>query len=143
MKSDGGLRALMQTHLPEIHWQAIETWSTGQGVPDANGCLDGKEFWLENKRTFGWKVDLSAQQIAWLERRARAGGRVFVAVRRMSAAGPRKGGASDALYIFRGTDARTLAREGLQSATLMPLCSSFGGPKSWDWAEVKRILILK
>src|SRR5215213_7651185 len=82
--SDGGLGKLIPDHLPQVHFQRIETGGTGRGVPDLNGCWGGTEFWIENKHTAGWCVPrdkMRAEQVGWLERRARAGGRVFLAVR--------------------------------------------------------------
>ena len=47
--TDGNLRQLEMRYIRDCHWQSVETWSTGQGVPDVNGCIDGVEFWVENK----------------------------------------------------------------------------------------------
>jgi hypothetical protein len=136
--SDGNLRQIFQKHLPDVHWQGVETWSTGQGVPDMNGCLNGVEFWIENKLTSGWAVNFETGQIAWAERRIRAGGRVFLAVRRKAPAGPRKGDAADELWLFHGSYMREVSMEGIK-APRQYRCWE-GGPAHWDWVEIGRIL---
>lgn len=139
MSTDGGLRQLEMKHIQGCHWQPIETWSTGQGVPDINGCIDGIEFWIENKRTLAWSVEFDAMQIAWIERRIRNGGRVFIAVRRLTVAGPRKGKAVDELHVFHGLFARTLAQGGLSAAPDAVVFGE-GGPARWPWADFRALL---
>jgi hypothetical protein len=138
--SDGNLRTIFQKHLPEVHWQPIETWSTGQGVPDANGCLAGQEFWIENKLTDGWKVNFEPGQVAWAERRIRAGGRVLLAVRRKTNAGPRRGDACDELWLFNGSQSRAVSVDGLKGAK--PLVIEGNGPAKWDWDTIRKVLTL-
>lgn len=138
--SDGNLRSLFQKHLPDIHWQPIETWSTGQGVPDVNGCCGGREFWIENKATGGWTIHFEPGQVAWAERRVRAGGRTFVAVRRQANAGPRRGQAVDELWLFNGESARALALNGLKAGP-RPLVQTSGGPARWDWPKIRQLLL--
>jgi len=135
---DGGLRQLFQRHIPEAHWQAIETWSTGMGVPDLNGCLKATEFWIELKQTKANAVGISPEQVAWIERRCRAGGRVFVAVRQKCEAGKRKV-ACDNLLIYHGSDARKLLTDGVDG----PLYEGrwVGGPAAWDWQEVRATIL--
>jgi hypothetical protein len=135
---DGGLRQLLRQNIPRAHWVPIETGGTGRGIPDMNYCLDGAEGWIEGKQTSGWTVDLRPEQVAWLERRARAGGRVLIAVRRVCAPGPRRVGA-DELWLLRGSQARMAKTLGLRGATpegelLLGVWS--GGPARWDWDEV-------
>src|SRR5260370_22560220 len=127
--SDGGLRKLFQDHLhTDVHWQAIETWSTGQGVPDLNYCFKRcREGWIENKLTAGYAVDISPQQIAWVERRARMGGRVFVAVRRKNEGRPRRGEPVDELILFTGAHVRSLATLGTNAA---PFTGRWAGGRS-------------
>lgn len=139
--NDGGLRATFQLYLPDAFWVPVETWSTGQGVPDSHFCFPGGVTgWVENKKTHGWAVGLDKEQSAWLERYARHGGRCFVAVRRLSATGPRKGTAADELWLFRGADARALMLGGLKAPGIKPLGQWGGGPANWDWPMVKGIL---
>jgi len=137
--SDGNLRQIFQKHLPEVHWQPVETWSTGQGVPDVNGCFRGREFWIENKLTSGWSINFETGQVAWAERRLRAGGRVFLAVRRQAAAGPRRGEATDELWLFNGAQTRQVAEAGLKGTR--PILLGSGGPARWGWIAILAILL--
>jgi hypothetical protein len=128
--SDGGLRAILKPW----HWTPIETAMTGAGVPDANCCWQGHEFWVEYKFTAGWAVTLRPEQVGWLLRRSRAGGNSFIAVRRTCAVG-RGREAADELWLFRGSQARDLADGSLRSVA--PLGYWVGpGPARWPWAEV-------
>jgi hypothetical protein len=138
--SDGGLRGLFRKHLPEFHWQSIETGGTGRGIPDTNGCIRGTELWIEFKAAKGWRVDISPEQVAWAERRFRAGGRVFLAVRRDALGGPRRGLAVDTLYIYSAHDFRTLLQAPLAAAK--PLYQGENGPARWDWAQIRTVLTL-
>lgn len=139
--SDGNLRHIFQKYLPQVHWQGVETWSTGQGVPDMNGCIGGVEFWIENKVTSGWKVNFEVGQVAWAERRIRAGGRVFLAVRRKVPAGPIRGSATDELWLFHGSLMRRISCDGLKAEEKEPLIKHDGGPAAWDWVTIRRILM--
>ena len=141
---DGGLVKLLRANLPTVHWQAIETWSTGQGVPDANGCHQGAEFWVECKLATGYVVPLRAEQVAWLERRTRAGGRTFIMVRQQAPAGPRRGPKIDHLWLFPGSMARDLFT---RACTLQPEYSHLalgcwaGGPAKWPWQVILKTLV--
>lgn len=142
MTTDGGLRKIFQQHLPEFHWQSVETWSTGQGVPDVNYCYDAKEGWIEFKQTENFSVDISPHQVAWIERRTRAGGRVFIAVRRKHEGGPRKGEATDELWLFFGAVARVLLRNSLTSIPLISrVLMTPGGPNRWNWPGIGQKLL--
>lgn len=138
MSTDGGLRTLFQNHLRMAQWQAIETWSTGQGVPDMEYCFPkGKSGWVENKLTEANAVAIRSEQVGWIERRCRVGGRVFIAVRKLCRAGPRRK-AADELWLFHGRDVRALFLKGLVGGT--PLVCSKNGPERWDWEAVRRII---
>lgn len=71
-------RWLLDEVLIGSHSQRIEN-TAGSGVPDINCCWNGIEIWIECKmrepllRPFQW---------AWINRRVRAGGNVFVIVER-------------------------------------------------------------
>lgn len=132
MSSDGNLRKIFRQYLQEAHWQSIETGAVGPGVPDSNFCFPkGKEGWIEFKQTAGWRVTLRPGQVGWLLRRARNGGRVFVAVRQSK---------NDTLWIAHGRHAATLLDKGLRSD--LWLGSWKGGPAEWDWSAVKNILTM-
>jgi hypothetical protein len=136
---DGGLRKLFRQYLPEIHWVTIETGLTEQGIPDSNFCFGGVEGWIEFKLTSTLRVPLRSEQVGWLMRRSRAGGRTFVVIRHRSVAGPIKGPARDRLIIYHGASAQDLAISGLR---VPPLLECSGYPARWDWTAVKALLTL-
>jgi hypothetical protein len=140
---DGGLRRLFQQHLPWVHWQAVETGMTGRGIPDLNYCARGVEGWVECKQTTGWAVGLRPEQVAWLARRTRAGGRCWVAVRRKCPAGPRRV-VADELWLVPGTHVVPLHREGLRAVLGDGGAQGIwvGGPAAWDWREIAACLDL-
>lgn len=143
MPTDGGLRQLFRKHIPEAHWQAVESWSTGQGVPDMNYCLEGCDGWIENKSTEAWALahPLSPEQVAWMERRHRAGGRVLLAVRRKHSGGPRRGASVDELYIFGPNALRVIAEtNSIKDIEFLMRCGD--GPAKWWWNAVK-VLMMK
>lgn len=133
MKIDGGLRPMFRDRFPEWHWTSIETM-TVNGVPDAEFCFDGVQGWCEYKFTSGWAIALRAEQIGWNARRARAGGRSFIVVRRTN-------GPDDELYIFRGADAANLKATGIRGVT--PVLRSTGGPARWNWEMVSNVLLAR
>lgn len=133
MTIDGGLRGLFHKNLPG-HWQAIETGGVGLGVPDSNACLSGVEVWVEFKTTSGWRAGLRPEQVAWIDRRARMGGRTFVAVRRKCDAGPRRGDAMDELWLFDGSTVKQLADIPMNEVAALGRWP--GGPARWPWREI-------
>jgi hypothetical protein len=135
---DGGLSQHFQKNLPLWDWQRVENSAVGRGVPDLNGCFNGTEVWIENKTTEAWKVDLRPEQSAWAARRARAGGRVFIAVRRLCKAGPRRPGA-DELYLFGAHQGQDLITQSLK--TVIPLGLWVGRPASWGWPAIQNLLL--
>jgi len=137
MKTDGGLRPIFREHLPGVHWTTIETAFTEPGVPDLNGCYRGVEFWIENKATSGWVVSLRTEQIGWLLRRTRVGGRAYIAIRRHCDAGPRRP-AADELWLYEGSQAALLATGGMKA--VLPLRVWEGGPSRWDWPDIVEML---
>lgn len=144
-KPDDGLRPLFRKHLPQIHWQSIETGGVGAGVPDSNGCWKGVEFWVEYKWTAGYAVTLAPEQIGWLMARTRAGGRVYIAVRRRHDGGPRRGPPADELWVMPGAMAVEVREKGLRGLRGDPRVAGpwFGGPARWDWPAVAAYLVAK
>lgn len=147
---DDGLRPLFRKHLPMFHWQSVESGLVERGIPDANYCAlssvagsgdraQGVEGWIEFKATSNFTVDLRPEQVGWILTRRRYGGRVFVAIRRRSAAGPRKGAATDTLYLYDGWYARELREQGLR-APVPCLLTCDDGPRYWDWELVRSLL---
>lgn len=139
---DGGLRRIIMDNLYRVHCQPVETGLISMGVPDLNFCADGVEGWIECKQTEGWAVTLEPEQISWLTRRARNGGRVFVAVRRWHTGGPRKGPPVDELWLLRGEYAPDLRSLGLQwtLSTRGPLLGRWSRGQ-WDWDDFRHLLI--
>jgi hypothetical protein len=139
--SDGGLRKLFTAHFNEAHFVPVESWSTGKGVPDVNYCFPGgHEGWIENKATTTLRLNISPEQVAWAERRLRCGGRIFLAARRQTTAGPRKGPSVDELWLFPGIAIRWLISQAMDQAPGLILKST-GGPRNWDWAGIKEVLV--
>jgi hypothetical protein len=126
--SDDELRKIFRRHMPGVDWQAVETGSTGSGVPDLNGCRVGVEFWLEMKQATHWRITIRPMQVAWCERRLRNGGRVFCAVRR----------AHDELWLFNAWAMRRLMTERLDAVESLGRWS--GGAAAWNWSEITRLL---
>lgn len=135
---DGGLSGILREYMPEVHWQRIETGGTGRGIPDLNGCMDSCESWCELKATEAWAVVIRPEQVAWAERRARAGGRVFLITRRMVSSGPRRK-AADEVWIHRGSDMRGVSMHGLKDGPA-PIYRGEGGPANWLWPVIEEIL---
>lgn len=134
MKLDGGLYDQFKKHLhPGIDWQRIETGGTGRGIPDVNFCYAGVEGWIENKKTSKWSANLRPEQVGWIDRRSRCGGRVWIAVRRLHEGGVRKGSAGDELWLIPGRLVIKLHEEGLHKVGIRPY---EGGPSNWDWYSV-------
>jgi hypothetical protein len=97
------------------------------------------EGWIEFKLTHAWKVHVTPQQIGWMERRTRAGGRCFIGVRRQTLPGPRRGAAADEFYLYRGSAVRILSNGALTDARRLGQWSD--GPAAWDWAEIAHFLL--
>ena len=139
---DDGLRSIFHKHLPDGTWQAIETGGTGRGIPDSNFCFPpGVEGWVEFKKTDTYRVSsVKPEQVGWIERRIRAGGRVFVGVRRRCQAGPRKP-AMDELWLWRGEAIRAIRDQPMSEIDRdLLLLWQAGGPSSWSWASIRTIL---
>ena len=134
---------------------------TGRGIPDSNGCYMGREFWIEFKRTGGWAVSLRPEQIGWLTRRARAGGGVYIAVRRLNQSptgdhtavegviggntkGRPKKACADELWLLAGGAAKEVRAGGLRAIPPTSLLGVwYGGPSSWDWNLILEKLTLR
>jgi len=131
---DGGLRRLFRARLPG-DWSSVETGMSEPGVPDSNFCIGGVEGWVEYKLVSGWAIRRTRTlpaQVGWHLRRARNGGRTFVAVRRAPSS-------ADELWLFPGAQFRLLAAGGLRGGADV-LYRGIGGPARWDWREVKKVL---
>lgn len=137
MTVDAGLRPLFRQHLPQFDWQSVETGGTGRGCPDSNFCVRGVEGWIEYKSTDGYEVSLRPEQIGWIARRVRHGGRVWIAVRRRNAGGPRRGPPCDELWLLPGGIAVQARQGGLRDPLVVRRAVVWrGGPGRWDWPAV-------
>jgi hypothetical protein len=140
-KSDDGLRSLIQSHLPLVHWSAIETGATARGVPDLEGHVPGHlaggqgvQLWIECKATRdGRTPKFTPAQPGWLMRRSRAGGICWVACRRRT----RSGG--DDLLLWPGALVTELIDAGI--AGCPPVASWAGGPGQWAWDEFLAVVV--
>ncbi len=145
-KIDGGLRSLFRQHLPQFDWQSIESGLTGAGIPDSNYCREGREGWIEYKRTTGWTVPLEPEQVGWIARRARYGGRVLVAVRQLAPAGPRTA-ARDSLWVVGAAHVKEAKADGLRALWAPPALAGgtlqvwHGGPVAWNWRAIAARLV--
>lgn len=119
---DGELIVSLRRYLPQVHWVRIET-GTATGVPDVNYCFQRVEGWIELKKADANVVDVRATQVAWIERRKRAGGRVFIMVRRRRD-----------MWLFDGDSARGLYTRAIKLNQSAPLGT--GGQARWPWDRV-------
>jgi hypothetical protein len=135
MSTDGGLPKVISDNIPEAHWVRVESGTVASGTPDLNGCLNGREVWVECKAATGWTVRVRPVQVGWMERRERAGGRCLVAVRRNKMD-------EDVLWLMRAGAARVLL-EGtklhLVPADLI-ICIQSGGPSQWFWDGIREAM---
>jgi hypothetical protein len=139
-KVDGGLRALFRARVPG-DWTSIESGTTSGGIPDSNFCIAGVEGWVEYKQTTGHAVTLRPDQVGWIARRCRNGGRVWIAVRQQAPAGPRRA-ARDALWLISGHHAVLARTGGLRGLGRTPGVYTWqGGPQRWNWAAVAATLV--
>lgn len=85
--AESNLSKVLMKHFKSVgHATRIENLASS-GMPDVSYCIDGVEGFIENKLRAAWPQDpgrivtlphYSAQQRLWHERRATAGGRVYV-----------------------------------------------------------------
>ena len=128
---DGNLRKIFRTKLATgFHWQSVESPLTSGGIPDSNYCSQGVEGWVEFKNVKGWRVVIRPEQIGWLERRARVGGRCYIAARK-----------AGALWLYKASAARLLTGARVDAIPAALLAGHWqGGPAKWDWPAIAAIL---
>lgn len=130
---DGGLWGEISKHVGYHHFQRIESTLTGNGIADVNYLLEGgTEGWIELKKSDHWAVGMRPEQIGWHLRRARLGGRTFIAVRRA----PKR---EDELWLIPGREVSWLAKNGLRTVSTKWRLGR-EGPKNWDWAAFLEVL---
>lgn len=138
---DGGLRAMLRPRMPTAQWSTIETGAVAGGVPDNEYCFAGGiQGWLELKQTHGWQVKFKPGQVAWIHRRYRLGGRVWIAVRRVVEAGPRRGKKVDELWLVPGRHVEVVSVFGLPGVPVDAVHRWSGGPDNWRWEQVEELL---
>lgn len=91
----------------KLHMNRVEN-SVMTGMPDVEGCLLGKQFWIELKVVGAparmhtlIKPTFQPSQLPWLRRRALAGGRAFVLLQVGSGRRARR-------YLLRADEAQQL-----------------------------------
>jgi hypothetical protein len=111
------------------------------GMPDVNGVYCGTEFWIELKscdvlparagsRVFG-DGGLRGEQVVWLAKRARHGGRVFVLAR-----------AGKVIWLLRGESEIVKGFNGYCSDELVERCVWWhNGVGKVDWGGLLRCLV--
>jgi hypothetical protein len=117
----------LKDHLPELrplkfHVQRVEN-AIAKGVPDVEGCIDGRSFWCELKvaypRANGHvRVMIEQAQVNWAIRRCRAGGSSWVLVRVTG-----KSWRDNRHYLVWGLDAQEL-RETISLTRLEELSAA-------------------
>lgn len=141
MKIDGGLRNIFRSKLRHWHWTTIETGPVSPGTPDSEFfSTEGVEGWIEYKKTDAYFVHFRNFQVPWIMRRARMGGNVWIAVRRVPVSIRDHG--HDELWLVPGKFAYNLFEDGLNS----PSVGAFiwdGGPDGWNFDDVALALNLK
>lgn len=137
---DGGLRPLFRTRILRAHWTTIETGAVSRGVPDAEFCFEGAvQGWVEYKASReGWAVVIRPEQVAWLSRRARYGGRCWLAVRRVGST--QRDGSYDELWLFPGGAVAQVKALGLRGALDYRVGHWLGGPARWNWAQIEEMI---
>ena len=101
------------------------------GPPDVNGCYKGVEFWLELKHKdavpardstpiFREGVGLRPEQVVWLHRRARHGGRCWIL-----------GRAGESIWLVHGRHAKAFNDAGYLQ--LVELSDWWWNGKKVDW----------
>ena len=59
------------------HFVRIES-NTVNGIPDVNGVINGREYWIELKCNRGNNIGLSKYQLLWHSKRIQSGGKCFI-----------------------------------------------------------------
>jgi hypothetical protein len=135
--ADHGLRLLFKTWLPQAQWSAIETGGTANGVPDSEYCFPGgAQGWIEFKRVRGHRVKIRPAQVAWIDRRARMGGRIFIFCRQKD---PVEAPGEDRIWVAPGGLVKKVASQRLRDIPGMQVWSG-DSPSHWPWATIEKLL---
>ncbi len=139
-KVDDGLRSIIMKHIKDVHWTPIESSVTISGIADLHGLYNSIDAWVETKRIYGYQIRTKPAQIGWHARRAREGGRCFIACRRRHLYKGTQTDGIDEMYLYSGADLEQLAEVGVRGN--VPCLGHWtGGPTyGWNWREIKTIL---
>tara|TARA_R100000773_G_C4195825_1_gene100037 strand:- start:119 stop:607 length:489 start_codon:yes stop_codon:yes gene_type:complete len=113
-KRESKLWQRIRKNITKPHLIRVES-NTINGIPDINGCWDGKEFWMELKSDKVGYPKLSKWQIAWINKRIKHGGIVIICDETLS---------ERELKLYRPLSAITDAR-------LLKPSFSFSFPVKW------------
>src|SRR5688572_29251316 len=80
----------------DYHGMRVEN-TAGVGQPDINICIEGIDIWIESKERRGNVIKIRPSQIAWIQKRSRAGGAVYIMVLH-----------NDTVALYNGNQARLL-----------------------------------
>jgi hypothetical protein len=131
------LRAVMQRKLKRVHWQQIDQ----DGVPNLNGCLGGKEFWVHCVTATGWKPEMRRSLVRWICRRAAMGVPIFVFTRSARLLGAYRGIPTDEVWLIDGNYASELRSWGLKKLPRKAVLGVWeGGFAKWDWPAILKAL---
>ena len=136
-KIDGGLRALFRQNIPTFMWTSIETGGTGRGISDSNYlAAGGIEGWIEYKTTTIHAVGMRPEQVGWIDRRHRLGGRVWIAIRQV-----RKDG--DFLHLIPGCARSGTGNRGQRHPITDHVRDLDRRTVRWNWADIQAILTIR
>lgn len=138
-RPDAGLRKLFHTNLPkpDFQWAAIETGASAAGLPDSHYLYRPGDFtgWVESKKTEHWAVKFEPHQVQF-HRLHETAVRSFIAVRALGRA--QTDGLMDGLYLYASHQIDELLSDGIRAE---PLLKILGPARTWNWAQVRRVLI--
>jgi len=127
----------VKAHIPEVHWSRIENVA-GSGIPDLNGCLNGKEVWIELKMFRGNRITLRSSQLVWMTKRLRVLGDVVVMARK-----------DDEIWLINGRQVVEMTSDPVISKSTDDKSVSMAPPvesalkvfhKPLDWEDIRRLL---
>lgn len=111
-----------------LHMDRVEN-SCSKGMPDVEGCLDGAQFWLEEKSVkapkdiaFALRIGFQPGQVEWIAKRIGAGGAAGFLIK-VSGSGKRP-----RTYIVHGRYGAALER-GVTEASLAILGKLVASPE--------------
>jgi hypothetical protein len=78
---ESGFWAAVRSGIVGPHWSRIEN-SAGSGIPDAHGCWQGKDAWVELKMMEGSRISVRASQISWHAKHHVVGGQAWFLVKK-------------------------------------------------------------